>query len=170
MRFVCGRGARTGDRIRGRMRRPATLLIVCVLLLTSAAALGRAPVVPPAASDLRAIVETLTTREMDGRRAGTPGGDRATERLAAWLGAAGLRPGGDSGTFLQSFTVAPGRRLRAGRALEEGGPTVKAGADWTPHRAPPPGAAAGALALPRDEWGRDPPDTIVLAAPRRARL
>src|SRR2546426_9982098 len=89
------------------MRRPATLLIVCALLLTSTAALGRAPVVPPAASDLRAIVETLTTREMDGRRAGTPGGDRATERLAAWLGAAGLRPGGDSGTFLQSFTVAP---------------------------------------------------------------
>ena len=91
------------------MRRPATLLIVCALLLTSTAALGRAPVVPPTASELRALVETLTTPEMDGRRAGTPGGDRATERLAAWLGAAGLRPGGDSGTFLQSFTVAPGR-------------------------------------------------------------
>src|SRR5256886_15470552 len=122
MRFVCGRGARTGDRIRGRMRRPATLLIVCVLLLTSTAALGRAPVVPPAASDLRAIVETLTTREMDGRRAGTPGGDRATERLAAWLGAAGLRPGGDSGAVFPTVTRGPGRPPRPGQRPPGGGP------------------------------------------------
>src|SRR5947209_1643361 len=142
------------------MRRPATLLIVCALLLTSTAALGRAPVVPPTASDLRAIVETLTTREMDGRRAGTPGGDRATERLAAWLGAAGLRPGGDSGTFLQSFTLAPGRRLGAGRALEGGGHTVKAAVDL----APPDLPAGNVIAvLP----GADPVlagETIVLGA------
>src|SRR3989442_1299524 len=152
------------------MRRPATLLIVCALLLTSTAALGRAPVVPPAASDLRAIVETLTTREMDGRRAGTPGGDRATERLAAWLGAAGLRPGGDSGTFLQSFTVAPGRRLGAGSALEVGVRTVKAGVDWTPHGGSRRGAVTGALAFADDDWSGDLRDKIVVATSRGSRL
>src|SRR5882762_10087300 len=115
------------------IRRLATLPFACALLLTSAVALARAPVVPPTASELRAIVETLTAPEMDGRRAGTPGGERATERLAAWLGAAGLRPGGDSGTFLQSFTVAPGRRLGTGSALEVGGRVLKAGVEWTPH-------------------------------------
>src|SRR3989454_10942115 len=125
------------------MRRPATLLIVCALLLTSPAALGRAPVVPPAASDLRAIVETLTAPDMDGRRAGTPGGERATERLVAWLGAAGLRPGGDSGTFLQSFTVAPGRRLGPASTLELGGRVLKADGEWTPHGGSPPGRASG---------------------------
>src|SRR5437667_154557 len=170
MRFVCGRGARTGDRIRGMMRRPATLPIVCALLLTSTAALGRAPVVPPTASDLRAIVETLTTREMDGRRAGTPGGDRATERLAAWLGAAGLRPGGDSGTFLQSFTLAPGRRLGAGSALEVGGHTVKAGVDWTPHGGSRRGEVTGALAFADDDWSGDLRDKIVVATARGSRL
>ena len=152
------------------MRRPATLLIVCALLLTSTAALGRAPVVPPTASDLRAIVETLTTREMDGRRAGTPGGDRATERLAAWLGAAGLRPGGDSGTFLQSFTVAPGRRLGAGSALEVGGRTVKAGVDWTPHGGSRRGEVTGALAFADDDWSGDLRDKIVVATARGSRL
>src|SRR5437870_2139041 len=152
------------------MRRPATLLIVCALLLTSTAALGRAPVVPPTASDLRAIVETLTTREMDGRRAGTPGGDRATERLAAWLGAAGLRPGGDSGTFLQSFTVAPGRRLGAGSALEVGGRTVKAGVDWTPHGGSRRGEVTGALAFADDDWSGDLRDKVVVATARGSRL
>src|SRR5207245_829054 len=151
------------------MRRAVSLLRVCPVLLTAPAALGRAPVVPPTASDLRAIVETLTTREMDGRRAGTPGGDRATERLAAWLGAAGLRPGGDSGTFLQSFTVAPGRRLGAGSALEVGGRTVKVGVDWTPHGGSRRGEVTGALAFADDDWSGDLRDKIVVATARGSR-
>ena len=103
------------------IRRPATLLLACVLLLTSTAALGRTAVVPPSASELRSIVETLAAPEMDGRRAGTPGGERATNRIAEWLAAAGLRPGGDGGSFLQSFTLAPGRRLGPASTLEIGG-------------------------------------------------
>src|SRR5260370_22240703 len=94
------------------IRRSATLLFACALLLTSGVALARIPVVAPTASELRAIVETLTAPAMDGRRAGTPGGERATERIAAWLGAAGLVPAGQSRAFLQSFRGAPGRRPR----------------------------------------------------------
>src|SRR3989440_2548317 len=111
------------------IRRVAALPFACALLLASAVALARAPVVPPTASELRAIVETLTAPEMDGRRAGTAGGERATERLAAWFGAAGLRPAGDSGTFLQSFRVASGRRLGPASALEIGGRALAPGVD-----------------------------------------
>jgi len=152
------------------MRRPATLLIACALLLTSTAALGRAPVTPPTASELRAIVETLTAPDMDGRRAGTPGGERATERLVAWLGAAGLRPGGDSGTFLQSFTVAPGRRLGPASTLELGGRVLKADVEWTPHGGSRRGEVSGPLAFVDDDWTGDLRDKIVVAAPRGSRL
>ena len=47
------------------IRRPATLLLACVLFLTSTAALGRTAVVPPSASELRSIVETLAAPEME---------------------------------------------------------------------------------------------------------
>src|SRR5437868_1669722 len=145
------------------IRRLATLLFACALLLTSGVALARAPVVPPTASELRAIVETLTAPAMDGRRAGTPGGERATERLAAWLGAAGLRPAGDSGTFLQSFRVAPGRRLGRGSALEIGDRVLTPGVDWTPHGGSRPGEITGPLAFVDDEWRGDVRGKIVVA-------
>src|SRR5438552_18011815 len=152
------------------IRRLATLPFAAALLLASAVALARAPVVPPPASELRAIVETLTAPEMDGRRAGTPGGERATERLATWLGAAGLRPAGDSGTFLQSFRVAPGRRLGPGSALEIGGRALVPGVDWTPHGGSRPGEITGPLAFLDDEWSADVRGKIVVATSRRSRL
>src|SRR2546423_15604264 len=108
------------------IRRLATLLFACALLLTSGVALARAPVVPPTASELRAIVETLTAPEMDGRRAGTPGGERATERLATWLRAAGLRPPRGSGAVFQTFPGAPGRRPGPGHPAGVGGPPPRA--------------------------------------------
>jgi hypothetical protein len=152
------------------IRRPATLLLACALLLTSTTALARTAVTPPPASELRVIVETLTATEMAGRRAGTPGGDRATERLAAWLAAAGLRPGGDNGTFLQSFTLAPGRRLGAGSAFEVGGRALVAGADWMPHGGSRRGEIAGPLVFVDDAFPADVRGKIVVTAPRGSRL
>ena len=58
---------------------------------------------------------------MDGRRAGTPGGDLAARRLADWLEAAGLRPGGERESFFQSFVVAPGARVGDGLDPAPGG-------------------------------------------------
>jgi len=152
------------------IRRPATLLLACVLLLTSTAALGRTAVVPPSASELRSIVETLAAPEMDGRRAGTPGGERATNRIAEWLAAAGLRPGGDGGSFLQSFTLAPGRRLGPASTLEIGGRALKAGVDWTPHGGSRPGEVSGVLTFVDDSWNGDLHDKIVVAPPRGSRV
>src|SRR3989442_1738525 len=150
------------------MRGPATLLIACALLLPSTAALGRAPVTPPTASELRAIVETLTAPDMDGRRAGTPGGERATERLVAWLGAAGLRPGGDSGTFLQSFTVAPGPRLGPASTLELGGRVLKAGVEGAPPRGSRRGGGSGPPGFGGHGRTGAPPHKTGVPAPRGA--
>jgi peptidase M28-like protein/PDZ domain-containing protein len=152
------------------IRRPAALLLACVLLLTSTAAVGRAGVVPPTGPELRAIVEALTAPEMDGRRAGTPGGDRATSRIADWLAAAGLRPGGDGGSFLQSFTLASGRRLGPASTLQVGGRTLKAGVDWMPHGGAREGEVSGALAFVDDTWSGELRDKVVIAPPRGSRL
>jgi len=152
------------------IRRPATLLFACLLLLTSATAFGRPAVVPPTASELRAIVETLTIPDMDGRRAGTPGGDRATQRIADWFATAGLRSGGDTGTFLQSFTLAPGRRLGASNTLDVAGRQLKAGEEWTPHGGSRQGEVAGDLAFVDESWSGELRDKIVVAPPRGSRL
>jgi hypothetical protein len=83
------------------IRRRAVFIAALVLLLTSSAAVGRGPVLTPPASDLQVTVEMLTQMEMNGRRSGTAGGERAAARLAQSLADVGLRPGGDNGTFLQ---------------------------------------------------------------------
>jgi hypothetical protein len=51
---------------------------------------------------------------MEGRAAGTPGGDRAAAYLAAEFEHLGLRPAGDAGSFLQRFEVLTGVRLAPG--------------------------------------------------------
>jgi hypothetical protein len=115
------------------IRRRAVFIAALVLLLTSSAAVGRGPVLTPPASDLQVTVEMLTQMEMNGRRSGTAGGERAAARLAQSLADVGLRPGGDNGTFLQSFVLPAGRTLGPASALEVDGRVLKVGVDWTPH-------------------------------------
>ncbi|MEX2220796.1 MAG: M28 family peptidase, partial [Candidatus Rokuibacteriota bacterium] len=81
-------------------------------------------------------VLALTASEMEGRGSGTPGGDRAARYIAAELARAGLRPGGDAGTFFQEFVVGetprvgPGSRLAPAAA---GSRELPIGQAWTPH-------------------------------------
>src|SRR5262249_13564313 len=161
---------RDRGRIRRMIRRSTALLACALVLLTSTAAVVSAGVAPPIALELRAIVETLTSPEMEGRRAGTPGGDHATSRIAAWVGAAGLQPGGDAGSFLQWFTVAPGRRLGPGSTLEVDGRPLTAGVDWTPHGGSRRGAVSGELMFADETWSGDLRGKIVIAPPRGSRL
>jgi hypothetical protein len=77
---------------------------------------------------------------MEGRRSGTPGGDRAARHLAAALASYGLRPGGDAGTYLQSFVVATGTRLAQPTAIAlsaADGPVFALATEWTPHGGSP---------------------------------
>jgi hypothetical protein len=117
------------------VRRPLALLLLALVLVASAAlAAARAPLVPPAPAAVAEAVAALTTPEMEGRRSGTPGGERAAALIADWLRAAGLRPGGDVGSFLQSFVLSTGTRLAAGNALDiAGGASPVVGAEWIPH-------------------------------------
>ena len=152
------------------IRRSATRLACVLLLLTSTASAVSAGVTAPTAPELRAVVDVLTAPEMEGRRAGTAGGNHATDRVAAWLAAAGLRPGGDAGSFLQSFTVAPGRRVGPGSTLQIGGRTLTLAVDWTPHGGSPRGEVTGALLFADDAWNGDLRDKIVIAPARGSRL
>ena len=115
------------------IRRGVTPLVVFLLL--ASLALARPTLVGPSASDLQAIAEALTTPAMEGRRAGTPGGDLAARQIADWLKEAGLRPGGEDGSFFQSFVVATGARIATGTTLRSaGGNTpLEVGRDWMPH-------------------------------------
>ena len=91
--------------IRSRSALTVNLALVLLLLVAVSAASALRNVAPPAEAELKATVEALTGPGMDGRRSGSAGGDLAAERLAEWLKAAGLQPGGERGSFFQSFVV-----------------------------------------------------------------
>ncbi len=127
----------------GVARRSVVLGVFCLLLVgviglvcadRSARAEGGG-VAPPDAKALREAVVTLTATEMAGRGSGTEGGQRAAERIAQWLGEAGLQPGGDDGTFLQWFPVSAARQLGVGNVIEAPALSLAlvAGRDWIPH-------------------------------------
>src|SRR5690242_9282544 len=60
------------------------------------------------AEELRRDVQFLTSPELTGRGVDTPGIELARDYLAAEFARAGLRPGGDDGTFFQPFDVVVG--------------------------------------------------------------
>jgi aminopeptidase YwaD len=121
-------------------------LLLASLLVAAAGVFARAAVVPPDAARLGADVETLAAPEMEGRRSGTAGGDRAARQIADWFGAAGLRPGGDEGSYLQTFVLETITRPSAGSSLELTAPSSRrfeSGRDWSPHGGSLAGEASG---------------------------
>ncbi len=117
-------------------RRRVLLLLTVSLLLGATGVFARAAVVPPSAEQLAEAVSALTAPEMEGRRSGTAGGDRAARQIADALAAAGLRPGGDQGSFLQTFVLETASRVGPASALELSGPAprrLERGRDWIPH-------------------------------------
>jgi len=117
-------------------RRHVVLLLTAFLLLGAADVGARSAVVPPSAERLGEVVTVLAAPDMEGRRSGTAGGDRAARRIADWLADAGLRPGGDRGSFLQSFVLETSPRVLSTSALELSLPAprrLELARDWTPH-------------------------------------
>ncbi len=105
---------------------------LAVLLATAAAA--AAPTASPA-SWLVDEVRSLAAPEMEGRASGTAGGERAARHLATAFRAAGLEPGGDHGSYLQTFTVPAGITLGPATRLAIVAPSPAAlalGRDWSP--------------------------------------
>src|SRR3989449_6814230 len=95
-----------------------------LVLLTATSALAADPTLPPA-TWLLDQVKTLSAPEMDGRGSGTPGAERASQYIARVFTEAGLKPGGDNGTFFQSFPVSTGIKLGGGNALTIVAPTAR---------------------------------------------
>src|SRR4029453_14883378 len=115
------------------------------LLLTTTAAAPPSRLGP---ADLMADVTALTPPRREGRGAPPPGGDRAARYIADALARAGLRPGGDGGTFFQEFPVARIPGLGPGNVLASTGPAPRVldvGRAWTPHGGSAPGEAVGGL-------------------------
>jgi Zn-dependent M28 family amino/carboxypeptidase len=131
-------------------RRAAAILSALALLVTSATvALGAAALALPRAGDLQHAVDVLAGPDHAGRRSGTEEGVRAARLIARWLADAGLQPGGDDGSFLQTFvleselTPAPHSRLHvAGHAGE-----IPLGIAWMPHGGARAGEVVGPLAF-----------------------
>ena len=82
---------------------PAFLPLLLPLLLAAPAPQEPAP---DLAGALRRHVEVLADDALQGRESGTFAGDQAAWYLAGAFEAAGLRPAGEGGTFLQAFPVA----------------------------------------------------------------
>jgi hypothetical protein len=126
-----------------RFRLPA----VAALLLLASAALGAGDPLPDAPR-LAGWVRDLAAPAMDGRAAGTPGADRAAQYLADHFHRIGLRPLGESGTYLQPFMVLTRVRLGADNRLEVSAPGAAVrpftpGADFVPFTFSDDGEAAG---------------------------
>ena len=153
-----------------------SLVVALVVLLGALAASARGTLVPPTAQSLAEDVATLAAPDMEGRRSGTPGADRAARRIAAWLQHAGLQPGGEHGTYFQRFVIERPARLGAANALEVWSPAfrrVEVGRDFTPHGGSPSGEVTGDVVFAghggsgayssRDDWaGLDVRSKIVV--------
>ena len=63
------------------------------------------------ASDIRQHIEFLASEQMQGRRSGTAGEQRATQYIASVLESIGLQPGGDANSYFQSFAFTAGVSL-----------------------------------------------------------
>ncbi len=127
-------------------RRFVTFLLAASLIVVTAGAYARSAVTPPSAASLAESVTALTTPEMEGRRSGTAGGDLAARRIADWLAAAGLRPGGDQGSYLQTFVLETSSRPGPASRLDLLGPTprrLESGRDWLAHGGSQAGEVSG---------------------------
>jgi hypothetical protein len=91
--------------------RPA---LVCLLLATGAAGAATPTIHPDA---LLEHIKFLASDELQGRGNGSEGLEKAAEYVAAQFKAAGLRPGGEDGTWFQSFGLTTGLSIDAGNSL-----------------------------------------------------
>jgi aminopeptidase YwaD len=113
--------------------RRSLCLGLLVVALVAAAASAAPPL--PSAEWMLEEVKTLAGPAMEGRGSGTPGADLAAAHVAAVFKTAGLKPGGDGGTYLQPFSVPIGLRFGAPNTLTVVAPvarTLDLGKDFAP--------------------------------------
>jgi len=126
-------------------RRAVLLVLVLLAGFLVGPARATAPEIPSAEWILD-HAKVLSGPDMEGRASGTAGADRAAAHLARVFQEIGLAPGGDAGSFLQTFSVPLGIRLGPANALSIIAPaarTARLGTDFTPLPTSADGQAEG---------------------------
>jgi hypothetical protein len=127
--------------------RSLTCLVSLLLIVATGPVHAAAPALPPAEWILEQV-KILSAPEMQGRVSGAPGAARAAQYIARVFREAGLRPGGDGGTFFQVFTVPTGTHLGTVNTLAMVAPATRElalGTDFTPLAVSADGAVEGAV-------------------------
>lgn len=123
-------------------------LVLCVLTAACAHGATGQPLDPAreAIEGAQALehIKVLSSPPYEGRGVDTQGIERAATYLAQHFERLGLRPGGDSGTYFQSFPQLVGRRVAPESRLTTLGRTLEVGADL----AVVPGSGSGAVQGP----------------------
>jgi hypothetical protein len=110
-------------------------LVFCLLVLgaISVRAFETPSLLPTAGAEIANHVKFLASDERTGRGVDTPGIKLARDYIAREFASHGLRPGGDNGTYFQSFEVATGVTVQQPTAMTLGGDTpLTLNEDWTP--------------------------------------
>ncbi len=116
-----------------RSRLTRFVLSLVVLGGLSAWAFETPSLLPSAGAALAKHVRFLASDELTGRGVDTPGIKLARDYIAREFASYGLRPGGDNGTYFQSFDVATGVTVKQPTVLVLGGDTLLTlNEQWTP--------------------------------------
>jgi aminopeptidase YwaD len=133
--LVLGMPACTGSAVQGTQRLPP--------VAAAATQHGTSP------KELLEIIRVLAAPEMAGRATGSPGMERAARYVAAEFERAGLRPGGEAGSYVQTFDAVTAIRLGDGNRLVLGGGDgtreYLVGQDFTPFSFSDSGQARGEI-------------------------
>jgi aminopeptidase YwaD len=128
--------------------RAAVVVVLGVLALArfSAAALELPQDLFSAADPLKVHTRYLASDELTGRGVGTPGIKLARDYIAREFARYGLRPGGDNGTYLQSFEITSGVKVIQPSFLSLNGEApLELNTSWRPLNLSKSGEAEGEL-------------------------
>jgi hypothetical protein len=75
-------------------------------------------------NDIQAEIVYLSNDKLEGRRSGTPGETMASDYIVSYFSKLGLKPLGDSGTFLQRFEIYDGKDISRTRFLINNTPLI----------------------------------------------
>jgi hypothetical protein len=120
------------QRFRLNFRSRLAGLVVVALLALSGWTGEFSAQAPSAAGDILRHVKQLASEAFGGRGVDTPGIQLARDYIAGELAKYGLRPGGDGGTYLQSFDVVVGVAVKEPSHLALGDRVSRLDEDWIP--------------------------------------
>ena len=122
-----------------RINRKVCITFIVSRLLVSAGAWTQTSSPEITAEELKAHVKYLASDELEGRLAGTEGNRKAAAYIADQMRLYGLKPGGDSGTYYQTFDFVASVKLGKsnacsleGKGIEKGKIDLKADTDFRP--------------------------------------